>query len=79
MNEILNTLKPLLADIFGVDESDVSPAVTFEELGADHEDMIEISMTAEEEFDVLIDDEDLDGIATVGELIDYIIAHGNHD
>lgn len=76
MIEILNTLKPLLTDIFGIEEEEITPAVRFDDLEADHEDRIEISMTVEEEFDVLIDDEDLDRIDTVGALIAYIEEHG---
>lgn len=72
MLDILNTLKPILSDIFGTEESDITPAVTFEELQADELDMIEIAMTVEEEFDALIDDEDLPSIKTVSDLIAYI-------
>ena len=75
---ILNTLKPLLADVFGIEETDVTPSASFEaDFGADHEDMIEIAMMIEEEFDVLIDDEDLPQIRSVADLIAYIEAHGN--
>lgn len=79
MPEILNTLKPLLADIFGTDEDRITPDVSFADLGADHEDMVEISMITEEEFDLVIDDEDLDGILTVADLIGYITEHGTDE
>lgn len=77
MIEILNILKPILADIFGIEEDEISPAVSFEELQADEMDMMEIAMTVEEEFDVLIDDEDLPSIKTVSDLIAYIERHRN--
>ncbi len=69
MFDILNILKPILADIFQVEEEDITPAVTFEELGADELDLTEITMAVEEEFDVLVDDEDLNKILSVGDLI----------
>ncbi len=72
MFDILNILKPILADIFQVEEEDITPAVPFDELGADEMDMTEITMAVEEEFDVLVDDEDLDKILSVGDLIAYI-------
>lgn len=73
MLDILTVLKPILADIFSVEESDVTPATSFDEdLGADFIDMQEIMLVAEEEFDVLIDDEDLTKLPTVGDLITYI-------
>ncbi|MBO5221769.1 MAG: acyl carrier protein [Clostridia bacterium] len=73
MFEILNILKPNLADIFSVEEEDITPATRFDEdLGADEMDLQEISMIVEEEFDVLVDDEDLPKLNTVGDLIAYI-------
>mgnify|MGYP002520497783 FL=1 len=77
MIETLNLLKPILADIFGVEEAEITPAVLFEELGADELDLVEVSMNVEEEFDVLIDDEDLSGIQSVSDLINYIMRHRN--
>ena len=60
MFDILKVLKTNLSDIFSVEEEDITPATTFvEDLGADEIDMQEITMIVEEEFDVLIDDEDL--------------------
>ncbi len=69
MFDILNILKPILADIFQVEAEDITPAVTFEELGADELDLTEITMAVEEEFDALVDDEDLNKILSVGDLI----------
>lgn len=77
MIETLNLLKPILADIFGVEEAEITPAVLFEELGADELDLVEVSMNVEEEFDVLIDDEDFPGIQSVSDLINYIMRHRN--
>lgn len=79
MFDILNILKTNLADVFSVEEEDITPAADFsEDLGADELDMQEIMMIVEEEFDVFIDDEDLPKINTVGDLIAYIEGH-RHD
>lgn len=79
MFEILNLLKPLLADVFSVSEEEITPASDFaEDLYADELDMTEVSMIVEEEFDVLIDNEHLEKIHTVGDLIAYIERH-KHD
>ncbi len=77
MFTILNTLKPVFSDIFAVDEEDISPATRFEDFCADELDMAEIAMVVEEEFDVLIDDEDLKKFSTVGDLIAYIERNRN--
>lgn len=73
MFDILKVLKTNLSDIFSVEEEDITPATDLcEDLGADEIDLQEITMIVEEEFDVLIDDEDLPKIRTVGDLIAYI-------
>ena len=77
MFDILKILKINLADIFAVEEEDITPATTFEELGADIIDMQEIMLIAEEEFGVLIDDDNLKKFVTVGDLVAYIEGHRN--
>ncbi|MBQ6052115.1 MAG: hypothetical protein IJL30_02375 [Clostridia bacterium] len=50
---VFNVLKPFLADIFTVDESEITPETDlFYDLFADEYDMIEIAMIIEEEFGV---------------------------
>lgn len=79
MIQVLNTLKPILADIFAVEEEEITPAAQFsDDLYADELDMTEIFMTVEEEFDVFVDPEDYEKIVTVGDLIAYIEGH-RHD
>lgn len=49
--ETMAVLKPVLADIFGVEEDEITPETDlFGDLGADEYDMTEISMIIEEEF-----------------------------
>lgn len=79
MLDILTVLKPLLADVFSAEESEITPAAKFEDdLFADEIDLQEIMLIVEEEFDVFIDDEDLSKLVTVGDLIAYIEGH-RHD
>ncbi len=78
MIQTLNTLKPILADIFAEEEDQITPAVHFvDDLYADELDMTEIFMAVEEEFDVFVDPEDQEKIITVGDLIAYIEGHRN--
>jgi acyl carrier protein len=46
-----------------------------EDLGADSLDLVEIVMALEEEFGGEISDEDAETIRTVGDAVQYIIAH----
>lgn len=78
MIQTLKILQPLLADIFCIEEEDVTPATTFEEdLAADEMDLVEVSMTVEEEFDLFIETETMAKFVTVGDLIAWILEHNN--
>lgn len=71
--EIFDKLKELVVDQLGVDDDEVTTEATIQEdLGADSLDLVDLVMAVEEEFDVKIADEDLEGIKTVGNIVDYI-------
>lgn len=72
MLQILNLLKPILADIFDVEESEITPATTFKELYADEYDITEIRFAIEEELDLTLDEKEMSAQASVGELIKLI-------
>tara|TARA_Y100000004_G_scaffold197212_1_gene270425 strand:- start:2013 stop:2234 length:222 start_codon:yes stop_codon:yes gene_type:complete len=42
------------------------------DLGADSLDIVELVMALEEELDVVIPDDDADGLETVGQIVDYL-------
>ncbi len=63
----------LIADQLGIDASDVSADSKFDEdLNADSLDLFELVMAIEEEYGVEIPSEDLEKLATVQDVIDYI-------
>ena len=63
----------LLAEQFGVEADTITMETTFEDLGADSLDIVELSMALEEEFGVSeMSEEDIAGIATVGDLVNYL-------
>jgi acyl carrier protein len=52
---VFSVLKPALADIFDVDEDEITPDTDlFDDLFADEYDMVEIAMIIEEEFGVKV-------------------------
>ena len=66
-------LQGIIADKLGVDASEVTPQASFRgDLGADSLDLFEVVMGIEEEFDVSIDNDDLEKIETVQNAMDYI-------
>jgi acyl carrier protein len=71
----------LLSEQFGVEESTITMKTSFEEdLGADSLDIVELSMTLEEEFDFgEIEDGDLESLKTVGDVVELITSRESED
>ncbi|WP_442929369.1 acyl carrier protein [Natranaerovirga pectinivora] len=68
-------VKEIIVKELGVDESEVTLEASFQEdLGADSLDLFELVMSFEEEFGVEIPNEDLEGIKTVNNCVEYIKA-----
>ena len=85
MATIFEKLKEIIVEQLGVDESDVTPEVSFtEDLNADSLDLIELITAVEEEFStptnrLEIPDEDAENMKTVQNAIDYLRDHGIKD
>ncbi|NTW05442.1 MAG: acyl carrier protein [Peptococcaceae bacterium] len=72
----IDKVKGIIAEQLSVDEADINMESSFiEDLGADSLDIVELVMALEEEFDLVIPDEDAEKIRTVGEIIKYIKEH----
>ena len=70
---IFETLAALLSEQFGVDVDSITMDSSFEDLGADSLDIVEMTMAVEEEFGLEdMDEEDLSGISTVADLVRYL-------
>ena len=74
VEEIFQTMRELVAEQFAMEPAEVSMETAFEEdLGADSVDLVELVMAMEEEFEVgEIQEEDLGGLKTVGDAVNYI-------
>ena len=66
-------VKEIVEDQLGVDE--VRNDQTFEELGADSLDTVELIMEIEDEFEIEISDIDAEKITTVQDAINYVVEH----
>lgn len=63
----------VIEEQLGIDESEITEDASFEDdLGADSLDLAELVMGFEEEFDVIIPDEEAEEITTVGEAIEKL-------
>ena len=70
---IFEKLAALLSEQFGVDVDSITMDTSFEDLGADSLDIVEMTMAVEEEFGLEdMDEEDLFGISTVADLVHYL-------
>ena len=75
---MLDKMKPMIAEQLNVDESEIKAESNFkEDLGADSLDLFELVMALEEEFGVEIPSEDLEKIATVADVMDYLLITEN--
>lgn len=70
---IFEKLAALLSEQFGVDVDSITMDTSFEDLGADSLDIVEMTMAVEAEFGLEdMDEEDLSGISTVADLVRYL-------
>ena len=72
-------LQEIIADVLNVQKDEIRPETTFvDDLGADSLDIFQIIMGIEETFDIEIDNEDAEKIATVGDAVEQIKAATNN-
>jgi acyl carrier protein len=73
MSETFESVKKIIVDLLGVDESDVVMEAKFrDDLKADSLDLVELIMAFEEEFGGEISDEQAQKITTVGDAVTYL-------
>lgn len=74
---MLEKMKEIIADQLSVDEDSVTETSSFkEDLGADSLDLFELVMALEDEYSVEIPAEDLQAMATVGDVMNYLKEKG---
>lgn len=73
---IFEKVRDIICDQLELDEDMVTmDSILLEDLGADSIDLADLVMTFEDEFDMQISDEDLEGIKTVADIVKYIEEH----
>jgi acyl carrier protein len=73
---VLEGLAEIVNEIAGIPTEDVAPEKSFmDDLDVDSLSMVEVVVAAEERFDVKIPDDDVKGLKTVGDAVDYILKH----
>ncbi len=74
---MLEKLVAVIREQLNLEDAEITENSNFkDDLGADSLDLFELVMSLEEEFGVEIPSEDLEKIATVGDVVNYLKAHG---
>lgn len=72
-DEKFERFRKCAVEVLSVDEAKVTREARFgDDLDADSLDLVEFVMALEEEFDVTVEEEELDGIETVGQAYDLV-------
>jgi acyl carrier protein len=73
MSDNFERFKTLAVDVLAVDAGQVTPDAAFgDDLDADSLDLAELVMALEDEFDITVEEEELEGITTVGQAFQLV-------
>ena len=73
---VFEKLRDILAQQLDVEPSDITLETDIaNDLGADSLDVVELAMAVEDEFGVEIPDEEIEGLKTVGSVVEFIQSH----
>ena len=74
---MLERMNEIIAEQLDVNVEELKPETNFkEDLGVDSLDLVELVMALEEEFDTEIPSEDLEKIATINDIAEYLKEKG---
>ncbi|WP_125546016.1 acyl carrier protein [Levilactobacillus lindianensis] len=74
--EIFDQVADIIADHFEVERDGINEQLNFkQDLDADSIDFVEFVLELEDTFGSEISDEDAEKLNTIGEVVDYIVAH----
>jgi acyl carrier protein len=73
-NEAFAKFTENAVEVLAIEAAQVTPEASFESLGADSLDLVELVMALEETFDIEVGEDELKDIKTVGEAFELIYA-----
>ena len=75
MSDVFERFQPLAVQVLSVEADKVVPSASFaDDLDADSLDLAELVMALEDEFDITVEEEELEDIKTVGQAFDMVAA-----
>ncbi|WP_419841088.1 acyl carrier protein [Candidatus Poriferisodalis sp.] len=73
MSDTLDRFRSCAVEVLAVDAEQVTPEASFaDDLDADSLDLVELVMALEEEFDISVDEEELEDVSTVAHAIQLV-------
>ncbi len=73
---MFDKVKDILAEQLRIDPDRITPdAEIIADLGADSLDVLQLLMTIEDEYNVIIPDEELEGFHKVSDIVEYVEEH----
>jgi acyl carrier protein len=73
--DALSKIQGVAAEVLSVEPARVTETARFkEDLDADSLDLVELVMGLEEQFDIEVPEDDLEGVTTVGQAVDLVLA-----
>jgi len=67
--ELLTTLTAILVEDFDIPADEIAPEATFEALGLDSLDVVDLTLAIEERTGIKLEDEELEDVRTVGDAV----------
>jgi acyl carrier protein len=72
-DEQFERFKKCAVEVLSVDDAKINKEASFaDDLDADSLDLVEFVMALEEEFDITVEEEELDGVDTVGQAFELV-------
>lgn len=72
---VRNKVIELVADTLGVNENEIHSNSSLIDLGADSLDAVELVMEIEEEFNMIVSDDEAESVSTVGDIVRIVEGH----
>ncbi len=73
--EVVSALREVAVEVLSVEPDAVVEGARFkEDLDADSLDLVELVMGLEERFDIEVPEDDLEGVTTIGQAVDLVLA-----
>lgn len=70
---VYEKIKMIISEQFSIDEDEITMETSFkDDLNADSLDLVELIMALEDEFELQVDDAEVENINTVGDAVNYI-------